>query len=147
MGCFKVNFSILAAVVLSAMWIALPAQATLGEKFESTYQLKLAPTSGYSTHENKSDSSTVKEFADKNGVVFAVTWSGSHHPDLKKLFGKHFTHYKAALAQSPRGHGRAPVEVKNDDIVVRVGGHMGAVHGFAYVPSLVPEGVSVEDLK
>jgi hypothetical protein len=151
------KLSTLAMFFFSAAWIMPPAYATLGEKVQSghpdslftgTSSTHVSHASGYSTYASETqNSTTIKEFADNSGIVFAVGWSGQHHPDLMRLFGKHFSNFKTALAQTPRGPHRAPLEIKNSDIVVRMGGHMGAVRGFAYVPSLVPDGVSVGDLK
>ena len=137
------------------LWAAT-AYATLGEKVEAPRGTLLAipstsasPSSMYSVHESVSNGTQIKEFADSSDIVFAVGWNGPHHPDLQKLFGKHFASFKAAQNRAKTGsaHTRGTLEVKASDIVVRVGGHMGAVRGFAYVPSLVPQGVSVEDLK
>lgn len=159
-GTMKISTNQLTVLlILSALGIASPAHAVLGERVDSLHtemaalpnpQLTVTKSDGYSVHEIKSDDNTIKEFADKNGLVFAVSWSGIHSPDLRKLFGSHFQSYKSALAsheKNPLRPSRAPVEVKNDDIVVRTGGHMRAVRGFAYLPSRVPDGISIQDLK
>jgi hypothetical protein len=101
----------------------------------------------FSIQEIDSQFTQVREFIDDSGQVFAVTWLGAHHPKLSQLFGKYFQSYKATLLQTAKKPGRAALTVKNDEIVVKMGGHMGGVHGFAYIPKLLPDGVSLQDLK
>jgi hypothetical protein len=107
----------------------------------------LTGASAYSLLESKTSSGTIKEFADRDGIVFAVAWSGIKHPDLKSLFGEHFGDYRRALAHTEHSGFKNAWAARNDEIVVRVGGHMGGVRGFAYLPSRVPENVSIEDLQ
>lgn len=80
---------------------------------------------------------TVKEFVGANGQVFAVSWRGPVRPNLKALLGQYFD--RLILASKPN----APVSIKQSDLVLSSGGHMGSFSGSAYLPSQVPEGVDV----
>ncbi len=83
----------------------------------------------------------VREYADPSGTVFAVTWSGPTRPDMKKLLGDYFSRFVGE-----RDHPRGPLRVDQSDVVIQSGGHMGALHGRAWVRSLVPQGVNADAL-
>lgn len=89
---------------------------------------------------------TVREFLTAGGKVFAVTWAGPAVPDLRQLLGPYFADY--ASSTTPTGHrGHSHRTVMRDDLVVRSSGRMRAFSGTAYVPSLVPTGVAINDLQ
>ncbi|MDP9897770.1 DUF2844 domain-containing protein [Variovorax ginsengisoli] len=85
---------------------------------------------------------TVHEYVSPAGIVFAVTWSGPARPDLSVLLGARPYAQMVAAGSLRRG----PVEVDQSDLVIHSGGRMGALRGSAWIPSLVPAGVSVEQL-
>jgi hypothetical protein len=88
---------------------------------------------------------TIREYVSPAGKVFGVVWQGPQMPDLKQLFGDYFgTYQDAAKAQRTS---RGALRVVQPDIVVHSGGHMRAFFGRAYVPQLVPTGVSIDDIK
>jgi len=87
---------------------------------------------------------TVREFANADGIVFAVTWRGPFAPDLRQTLGAYFGKYQAAPRAGRSGHAHDNVE--QPDLVVRSSGHLRAFSGSAYVPQLVPGGVVVEQL-
>src|SRR5258708_25331136 len=50
----------------------------------------------------------VREFVDRDGLVFAIAWSGPAEPNLQQLLGVHFAPYhQARMAQTPPGLHRA----------------------------------------
>lgn len=100
----------------------------------------------YTTYEYQQNGNTVKEFASVEGVVFAVSWRGISKPDLKALFGAYLEEYFEALNEVPKQYGHKTVSMKTTKMVIRRGGRMRDQRGFVYVPSLVPEGVNVEQL-
>jgi hypothetical protein len=79
------------------------------------------------------------------GTVFAVTWRGQTIPDLRQLMGSYFDTFTSASnsQQSQRSH----MIIRQDDLVVRSGGHMRAYMGSAYAPKLLPAGVTEADIK
>lgn len=96
--------------------------------------------------EIQTDAGTVvREYVSPNGKVFAVTWDGPHMPDLEQLFGSYFGIYQEAAKTRRAGHG--PLSVNQPELVAYSAGHMRAFSGRAYVPRLLPENVSIEEIK
>ncbi len=89
---------------------------------------------------------TVHEFAGPDGVVFALAWAGPTVPDLQRLYGSYFPSYVAARARPAPGAYRAPVRVRDSQLVAHAWGHMRDYAGSAYVPALVPPGVDLAAL-
>jgi len=89
----------------------------------------------------------VREFVGRDGLVFAVAWSGPAEPNLPQLLGVHFALYhQARLAQAPPGLHRA-LRLALPDLVIESGGHMRAYRGRAYLPMHLPAGASTADLQ
>lgn len=108
-----------------------------------------APSSGlYTVHETPLDTgTTVREYATPAGVVFAVAWRGPVLPDLSILLGQHFQTFNRETEQARQAARRgSPVNIGRDDLVVRSFGRMRNFFGHAYVPSLVPAGVNINDV-
>jgi len=94
----------------------------------------------------------ISEYVTNSGIVFAFTWSGSsHHPNLEKFLGKHLGEYHAHASEFKRKAGpkvnRRTIQVKTENVVFEMGGHMRSVSGRMYVPSLFPAGVTANDIK
>lgn len=87
---------------------------------------------------------TVHEFVDATGTVFAVSWSGPFKPDLKALLGRHFDRLHAGTPGREADHSH--LQVDNTDLVVQSSGHMGAYEGRAWVPSRLPTGFDTEHM-
>jgi hypothetical protein len=77
--------------------------------------------------------------------VFAVAWSGGAAPDLPTLLGAFHDEYRAAASVRPALRG--PRRVETARIVVETWGHQRDLHGRAWIPSLVPAGVTLDDLQ
>ena len=89
----------------------------------------------------------VREFVNRDGLVFAIAWSGPAEPNLQQLLGVHFAQYhQARMAQTPPGLHRA-LRIALPDLVIESGGHMRAYRGRAYLPTHLPAGVLAADLK
>jgi hypothetical protein len=104
-----------------------------------------APTTVY---EMSNGGLTVREYTRPDGTVYGVAWQGMNHPDLQPLLGSYFKDFSLAhqsknRRKGPHRHG----SIKGNDIVVEKSGHMRAVSGRAYVPSLLPQGVSADDIQ
>ena len=90
---------------------------------------------------------SIHEYVSRSGKVFAVTWNAQLPPDLRQLFGSYFDSYHEALvAQSAPGTHRRAFVVR-PDLVVQAIGRVRAFQGVAYVPSLVPVGFDLANLK
>ncbi len=148
----------LAAVCTGLFVSLLPGfcPATLGEQVSSSAKnlssLKVAvsaklSTEKYSVREYEENGNTVREYADTSGVVFAVGWNGISKPDLQTLFGSYYNEYLDSLKTIPKQYGAKNLSMKTAKMVIRRGGRMRDQRGFACVPSLIPAGVSAEDLQ
>jgi hypothetical protein len=132
------------------------AHATLGEKADSIAKdrkalsaVKKATTSheNYTVQEVASDATTVREYINPEGIIFAVAWDGMAHPDLTALLGSYASDYHSAKQKQPRRHGQKRSQVTGDKVVVETGGHMRNLRGRAYLPTLIPEGVALNEIK
>ena len=151
-----------AALVLGAALLAgealVPAKAGLGDPVASVEadrvsmkgQLRTRSEPGYSVQEiTAANGGTVREYVSPSGVVFAVSWSGRAMPDLQHTLGTYFAQYRTSVAaQRATGQrsGHHHVEIRAPSLVVHSGGHMRQHFGMAYVPSLVPQNLSISDL-
>jgi len=136
-----------AAFFVSGSWAGLgaapahwPAQA--GAATSSTVSTGSA---SYTIVQRQLDSgTTVREFVDSSGKVFAVSWSGPFLPDLKRLLGNHFD----SMARQGRGRGshRSRLAVEDAGAVILSEGHMGAFQGRAWLPSRLPAGFDVRGM-
>jgi hypothetical protein len=135
---------------------ATTAHATLGEKASSIAKDRRALSAvkgstathdNYTVQELQSDANTVREYINADGIVFAVAWNGRVHPNLTSLLGSYAGDYKAAKQQQPRRHGQRHSQVQGENVVVETGGHMRDLRGRAYLPSLLPEGVNLYEIK
>jgi hypothetical protein len=88
-----------------------------------------------------------REFTRRDGVVFAVTWSGPSRPDLRQLLGGYFDAVQTASAPTGVRHMRRPLMIAHGGMLLRAAGHAGHFHGVAYLPQLAPAGFSAADLQ
>ncbi len=132
------------------------AMATLGEsansvmsdrKAFSAVQRASITRKGYTIQEFESEANFVREYISPSGVVFAVAWNGLSHPDLTSLLGSYVGEYQQALRQTPLERGKRHFQIKANSVIVEKWGHMRSVHGRAYIPALIPSGVSIDEIK
>jgi hypothetical protein len=142
-------------ILIAAGSTAQTAHAALGGDYQSVQsdsvairaQVRSTETTQYTVHELSSGTaSTVREYVSPSGQVFAVTWQGFGMPDLRQLLGTYFDQYSAAAKAQSRPGQHRHLLVSQSDLVVQSFGRMRDFHGRAYVPSLVPDGVSVNEL-
>jgi hypothetical protein len=86
----------------------------------------------------------VTEYLTGNGAVYAVTWHGPALPNLRQLLGNYFANYQSAARQPVVRH--RVVRMSSPDIVIESAGKMRAFHGRAWVPALLPAGVTAADI-
>ena len=132
------------------------AQATLGESADSitldrkalsAVRRATTVSNGYTVHEITSGSTAVREYVSPSGTVFGIAWNGLMHPDLTQLLGTYAGEYEEALQKTPRQPGRKNLKVRTNRVVVEKWGHMRNLQGRAYVPDLIPPGVSVDEIR
>ena len=89
----------------------------------------------------------VQEFVNVQQQVFAVVWKGPLLPDLAAYFGDHFTAYQQAVEQKrTAGLRGGVVQSRTADLVIVSRGRMGNFEGYAYLPTLIPQGVDIHTL-
>lgn len=136
-------------VSTASAWAGLGGTpANLGKDAVATKANKA--TTGLSTYtdveKTLESGTTVHEYLDASGTVFAVSWSGPYLPDLKDILGTHFDTMVAQAGKRP-GAGRSRLVVKQADVVIVSGGHMGAFEGKAWLPEKLPAGFKPGDIK
>jgi Protein of unknown function (DUF2844) len=137
-----------------AAFASPPASATLGGNAASTLAdqaqmkatIRVSPGEKYTLHEIQTPAGTsIKEFVSPAGKVFAVSWRGPWMPNLRQLLGDYFEPYLQG-AKAKRG-ARGAIAVDSGTLVARSGGRMRAFAGRAFVPDLLPDGVSADDIQ
>jgi hypothetical protein len=103
---------------------------------------------GYSSAEISTESGIrICQYLNERGVVFAAVWSGPIRPDLQQLLGRFYPEYAVALKQRVALGRQRALRIVTASLVVELGGHLRAYEGRAYVPSLMPAGLSLEELR
>lgn len=147
----------LLAALCSTVLASGPARAALGGSFDTVSgdtsalrgQLRSTGFVDYDRHQISSGELVVNEYATRSGQVFAVTWHGPAPPNLQQLLGGYFERFKSAAAaahQANPGIHRV-FTLTQPDLVIRSAGRLRAFGGIAYLPALVPAGVSVDQLQ
>jgi hypothetical protein len=146
---------LLAILAMSASW-AEPACAGLGGDAASVVAdgaelhgvVNSTSLPQYDIEEITADTGMrVREYVGRDGVVFAVSWTGPALPDLQRLLGTHHVEYTTALAALSRPGLHRSVRIASSELVVESGGHLRAYAGRAYLPRLIPAGISMADLR
>ena len=136
--------------------VAGPAFATLGGGTDTIIKDHMALKASrrvsaflgnYSVEEMTTAAATVREYVTPDGVVFGIAWSGISHPDLSVLLGNYKKEYEQALQSNQTPRGKRHSHVASANIVVQKWGHMRGMKGRAYVTSLLPKGVTVDEIK
>ena len=103
-------------------------------------------TSNYKVNETTLESGTlVREYVNRNGVVFAVSWTGPFLPDLRTLLGNHFVTLTSETAKKPKA-GHSQVNIARPEVVIVSRGHMRAYAGRAWMESEFPAGFSATNI-
>jgi hypothetical protein len=112
-------------------------------------QLVSIPEVQYDVQQINAGADVVREYVTRSGVVFAVTWSGPTLPDLQTLLGSYFPQFQSAAQAAQLRHPgiHRQLSINGNDLVVDSAGRLRDFHGIAYVPSLVPQGVSIDELQ
>jgi hypothetical protein len=147
-----------AALTLAAtLALAPPALAALGGTADSVTadssvlkgQMHSTPLVDYDVQAITAGALVVNEYLTRSGEVFAVTWQGPVPPDLRQLLGSYFAEFQSAAAADHHAHPgiRRQLNISQPDLVVEASGRLRAFRGLAYIPSLLPAGVSVSALQ
>lgn len=114
---------------------------------QGTHQITAAQS--YAVHEIQAPSGiVVREYLSPAGKVFAVAWQGPWPPDLKQLLGSYFDEYQQAQTSISKSRpGRAPISLRQSNLVVQHAGHMRSFSGRAYLTDQLPAGVTAESIR
>jgi len=137
-------------------WCPGRAAAALGEPASSVstdrralsaVQQATTQHAAFRVEELTSHANVVREYVSPSGVIFAVAWRGMTHPDLGALLGSYASEYRNATSGRARTPGRPSRRTATDHLVVETWGHMRDLQGRAYLPSLMPPGVTADDIR
>ncbi len=132
------------------------ARAALGEsvdsieldrKMLSAAEVVSTAHANYTVYQMKYDGTSVRQYVSPSGIVFGIAWNGLVHPDLTLLLGSYAGEYQEALGQTVRRYGERRLQVKAAHVIVQKWGHMRNLQGRAYVPDLIPAGVTVDEIR
>ena len=145
-----------AAMALALLALPLAMFASLGgdatsiqsDQVRLRAEAKATQKDSYTIQEIKSPSGTVVREYVADGKVFGVAWRGPFLPDLHQILGTSFVPFTQAVRlQKNRRPGHGPVAVRQSGLVVFSGGHQRDYFGTAYLPGLMPKGVSAEEIR
>jgi hypothetical protein len=145
-----ISLSCAALVLLGAG----PAFAALGGTLDSVQAdqahikgaLRVTSNAVFTVHEiSTAYGTSVREYTGPSGAVFAVAWDGPVNPDFEHLFGSYYTQYLQAAAAAHGSHRHLSLQLA--DLVIQNNGRMRAFAGRAWVPSLLPQNVSADDIR
>ena len=143
-----------ATMLAASLCLSSPAFAGLGEESTSVEadqahmqgERRITQSAAYSVHEIKAPTGiTVREYVSSSGQVFGVAWQGPWPPDMRQILANYFENYRQAAETQANAHaGRKPLVIREPEFVLHSGGHMRSFNGRAYIPSLLPSGVTPE---
>jgi hypothetical protein len=151
---------VLRAAILSAtmLMFALTSFAGLGEDVSSVQadqahmqgNLRTTQAQAYTVQEIQAPTGIiVREYVSPTtGKVFGVAWQGPWPPDMRQILGNYFGQYQQALQAQANSHaGRRPLVIQQPGLILQAGGHMRSFAGRAYIPEMLPQGVSAEVIR
>ncbi len=138
--------------------MVMPAFAGLGEDVRSVQAdqahmnatLRTTQAQAYTIHELEAPTgAVVREYVSpESGKVFAVAWQGPWPPNMRQILASYFGQFQqAAKAQTTARAGRHPLVIDLPGLVVESGGHMRSYSGRAYIPGMLPQGVTAEAIR
>ena len=141
-----VAFSLIVIIDLPRAWAVLgdPVSSVETDRVALAGQLSMIPAQLYAIQEITTSELVVREYV-SNDTIFAVAWRGKRPPNLVSFLGAYFQEYQevaAAASNGPRMRGMT--RIQGPRVVVETGGHPGDIRGRAYIPSLLPSGVTTE---
>jgi hypothetical protein len=138
--------SLVMIVDLPRAWGVLgePVSTVETDRMALAGQLSIIPAQLYTIQEITTSELVVREYVSRD-TVFAVAWRGKRPPNLVSFLGAYFQEYQeAATAASNGPRMRGMTRIQGPRVVVEAGGHPGDIRGRAYIPSLLPSGVTTE---
>ncbi len=146
------------AGVFVVLLAAAPAWAVLGGGVADVQgeQLRMRATRAVastlqpgSVHELRlADGSSIRQFINAQGIVYAVAWSTRTKPDFTQLLGRYAADFDAGAAVALRTPGiKRSIAIDQGDLVLQSGGRLGAFVGKAWLKSQLPVGTSANAIR
>lgn len=136
--------------IVSPAFAELGGDASSVQADQAAMQASLRTTTAqaYTIHEIQAPTGiVVREYVSPtSGKVFGVAWQGPWPPEMRQILGNYFAQYQQA-AQANTHAGRRPLAIQQPGLVVHAGGHMRSFAGQAYIPGMLPQGVSAETIR
>jgi hypothetical protein len=148
-----------ACVAIALLAVGSGARATLGEpvatvdtdraQLKGDHRVVQSLAARFEVHViTLADGSSIREYVTPGGLVFAVAWSTRLKPRIESLLGAQAGRYAAAASAAMATPGvRHGVSLSSGDLVVQASAQIAAHVGLAYLRSLVPEGVRIDELR
>lgn len=142
-----------AALSALGLTASLPAAAALGGDVASVMRdsaalrasHSLTPFAAYDLHEaTRPDGTVLREYVDRAGRVFALSWRGPGSPNVASLLGEHAAHYEAVRS---RFSSHKVVNVNEPGLVVSIVKLPRGWRGQALLPGAIPAGVSRAEIR
>jgi hypothetical protein len=144
-------------IALIVFGLCLPGFAALGGDLSSVQvdqaqmkaSLKTTTGQAYTTHEIKTPmGSIVREYVSPDGRVFGVAWRGPSMPPMQQILGTYFQQFSDGVQAHHVAHvGRSPLNIQQPGLVVQSSGHPRGYFGRAYVPQMLPQGVTPDQIR
>ena len=106
--------------------------------------VRVTPQANFAVHEISTENGLqIHEYL-SSGKVFAVSWRGPGIPDLKQMLGSYYGQF--AQAASAPHYNRHHLNIETPQVVVQSSGHLRSFFGRAWVPALLPQNFSVDQI-
>ena len=139
--------AILAACPLAAAVAGLGGDAASVEADRVSLKgaVRVTPEANFTVHEITTGKLQVHEYLSSGGKVFAVSWRGPGIPDLKQMLGEYYGQFAQAASAPHYNHHHLNIETPQ--VVVQSSGHTRSFFGRAWVPALLPQNFSVDQIE
>lgn len=144
------------SVIYSLLMVvtAAPALAALGgdvtsveaDRVRMKGALHTTYTANYTVHEIQVAKLVLHEYVSLSGQVFAVSWRGDGIPDLQQVLGSYYAPFRQAAAAGGPHYNHHQLSVNSNDLVVVSSGHIHGYFGRAWVPGLLPQAFSLDEI-
>jgi len=133
--------------------VSAPALAALGgdatsveaDRAKMKGTLHATPTVEYTVHEIQTPGGViVHEYVSSQGKVFAVSWRGPGMPDLLQLLGDYSGQLAQARSQPHYNHHH--LNIAAADVMMQQSAHLHSFFGRAWVPALLPQNFSLNEI-
>jgi Protein of unknown function (DUF2844) len=108
-------------------------------------EVRVRSEANFAVHEiTTADGMQVHEFLSSGGKVFAVSWRGRGIPDLRQMLGSYYGEFAQASTAPHYNHHH--LNVATPDVIVQSSGHTRLFFGRAWVPALLPQDFSPDQI-